>query len=142
MKSLYIKFGNHCIYLSFLNWYLYQNFIIFLFYDNFIFLYNKLLLLLLLVLSRVPALTASMMLLYFSLSMATIFQMPAPMFLRSPSTLSSHLFGGHPTLLVPCSVVNVNFLHGWFSLVLKRCSSHLTLLTFISLMMSGSPKSW
>jgi hypothetical protein len=34
---------------------------------------------------------------------------PTPMFLRSPSTLSSHLVAGHPTLLLPCNVVMLTF---------------------------------
>jgi hypothetical protein len=62
--------------------------------------------------SRVPALTAPMMLLRFSLCITAVFQMPTPMFVRSPSTLSSHLVGGRLTLLLPCSVVNFNLLHG------------------------------
>jgi hypothetical protein len=62
--------------------------------------------------SQVPALTASVMILHLSLSIAILFQMPIPMFLRSSSMLSSHLIGGHPTLLVPCNVANVNILQG------------------------------
>jgi hypothetical protein len=41
-----------------------------------------------------------------------LFQMPTPMFLRSSSMLSSHLIAGHPTLLVPYNVANVNILQG------------------------------
>jgi hypothetical protein len=56
--------------------------------------------------SRVPALTASVMIFHLSLSIAILFKMPTPMFLRS-SMLSSHLIGGRPTLLVPYIVANV-----------------------------------
>jgi hypothetical protein len=62
--------------------------------------------------SRVPVLTAPVMILHLSLSIAILFQMPTPMFLRSSSMFSSHHIGGHPTLLVPHNVANVNILQG------------------------------
>lgn len=64
--------------------------------------------------SQVPALIVPMMLLHFSLSLAVPFHMPTPLLLRSSSTLSSHLLGGHPTLLVPFNVLKVKILQEWF----------------------------
>jgi hypothetical protein len=58
------------------------------------------------------ALTAAVMILHLSQSTAILLQMPTPMFLRSSSMLSSHLSGGHLTLLVPYNIANVNILQG------------------------------
>jgi hypothetical protein len=62
--------------------------------------------------SRVPALTVPVMILHLSPSIAILFQMPTPVFLRSSLMLLSHLIGVRPTVLVPYNVANINILQG------------------------------
>ena len=52
------------------------------------------------------------------------------------------LIGFGPTFLVPSVFVNVNFLQGYNSSVLKGCPNHITLVVLIFVMISCSLHNW
>jgi hypothetical protein len=81
------------------------------------------------------------MFLYWILSSDFSFHLLIPKFRRSASTVFSHLTLCLQILLIPSSLENVTFLHGYDSSLLNRCPSHVSLL-FINFIISGSSDTW
>jgi hypothetical protein len=88
--------------------------------------------------SLLQALTAPTRLFHWLHSCALFLHPWIPRTRRSCSRLSSHLIGGLPAFLLPSILVNVTCLHGSVSLARYRCPSHLSLPSFITLIMSLS----